>query len=254
MSSINEEKPKGKAAIRVSSLPSNIRASANKYDTDGDGALGASSMGFALEDLDKNQNQNRILKMALAAFVFLTVLLVGCIFAATITAANISKDINVQPGTGFAYVKGTDEIMKTSEAIAYTQGTDIAAFSDSELSALSNIILDDGRLKFSIYGFSRGDETNPDTVDTVMLQVIGGTITYDATGIIDASGDAKALIEYHFGSFEEDAEIEGDVPTPNRRRLIIKACSFDGESGSVGGGSGSVEVVSESADCWWFWC
>jgi len=224
MSSINEEKPKGKAVIRVSSLPSNIRASANKYDTDGDGALGASSMGFALEDLDKEQNQNRILKMALAAFVFLTVLLVGCIFAATITAANISKDINVQPGTGFAYVKGSDEIMKTSEAIVYHEGTDIAAFSDSELAALSNLVLDGGSLKFSVYGFSRGDDTNPDTVDTVMLQVIGGTITYDATGIIDATGDAKALMEYHFGSFEEDAEIEGDVPAPNRRRLKVYPC------------------------------
>jgi len=88
----------------------------------------------------------------------------------------------------------------SSEAIVYTQGTDIAAFSDSELLALSNLVLGNGRLKFSVYGFSRGDETNPDTVDTVMLQVIGGTITYNATGIINAAGDAKALIEHHFGS------------------------------------------------------
>jgi len=233
-SSSSGSKLKDKASIRVSSLPSNIRASAQKYDKDGDGALGASSMGFAMEDLDKNQNENKILKMALAAFVVLTVLLVGCIFAASITAANISKDINVQPGTGFAYAKGTDEIMKTSEAIVYTQGTDIAAFSDSELSALSTLVLDDGRLKFRVYGFSRGDDTNPDTVDTVMLQVIGGTITYDATGIMDATGDAKALIEYHFGSFEEDAEIEGDVPTPNRRRrLRITACNAGGVSGHL---------------------
>merc|ERR1711935_411770 len=140
--------------------------------------------------------------------------------------------------------------------MGYTQGTDIASFSDSELSALSNIILDDGRLKFSIYGFSRGDETNPDTVDTVMLQVIGDTITYDATGIIDASGDAKALIEYHFGSFEEDAEIEGDVPTPNRRRLIITPCSNGGLGGSVVSPPPveTVDVVSDSDDCWWFGC
>jgi len=248
MSSINEERTvnhgideagpdmsrgKHKPSIRISSLPESIRASAAQLDKDGDGALGASEVGFTIQDLDKNKNENRNLKMAVAAFALLTVLLVGCIFAASITAANLSKDINVSSGNGFAYVKGSNEVMKTSEAIVYTPGTDIAAFSDAELLALSKLVLDDGRLKFTVYGFSRGDENNPDTVDTVMLQVIGGTITYDATGIIDATGDAKALIEYHFGSTEDDADIEGDAPTPNRRRLAIDACTMNGAAGST---------------------
>jgi len=230
----------GKSSIRVSSLPINIQESAVKLDRSGDGALTPSDVGFALQNLDTHKKENKNLKMALAAFCFLTVLLVGCIFAASITAARLSKDITVSPETGFAYVKGSKnhEVMKTSEAIVYTTGTDVAAFSNAELLALSTLVLDSGRVKFTVYGFSRGDDNDPSTVDTVVLQVIGGTITYDAAGIMDATGDAKALLEYHYGSFEEDNNNNNNnnPDIPNRRRLARNNCDLDGLSGSSSGG------------------
>jgi len=193
-------------SIRVSALPPDVRASANKLDKNRDGALGPSSMAFAIQDMDKNKETNRNLKKTIAVFVFLLVLLIGCIFASSITAANISKDINVSSDDGFAYVKGSEsnQVMKTGEALVTIQGTAIGLLSDDELLQLSQLVLKGGGLKFTVYGFSRSD--------TVTLQVIGGTITYDDIGIIDATGYARALLEHSHGPFDA-AGIDG------RRRL-----------------------------------
>lgn len=212
MGTINEDitaAVKNPNFIRVSALPSHTQASADKLDVNRDGALGPEDVGVAIQNMEDNKRTNRNLKKIIAVFVFLTVLLIGCIFAASITAASLLKDIRVASDNGFAYVKGSNEVMKTSEALITTQGTAVGLFSDDELLRLSQLVLKDGGLKFKVNGFSRGDETyNIETSDTVMLQVEGGTITYDNIGIIDATGSALDLLEHSFGPFGA-ADIDG---------------------------------------------
>jgi len=195
-----------KANIRVSALPPDVQASAAKLDRNRDGALGVSELGFAIQGMDRNKKTNRNLKKTICVFVFLIVVLIGCIFASSITAANLSKDINVSSDDGFAYVKGSEsnQVMKTGEALVTMQGASVGLLSDDELLQLSQLVLNGGGLKFTVYGYSR--------TDTLLLQVIGGTITYDNIGIIDATGDARALLEHSHGPFDAPG-IDG------RRRL-----------------------------------
>jgi len=97
-----------KTFIRVSALPKELQSAAQQLDIDGDGALDTREVGAAIVDLKQTKKDNRGLKKTVAVFVVSSVILIVCIFAATITAARLSTDTNVSSDNGFAYVKGSD--------------------------------------------------------------------------------------------------------------------------------------------------
>jgi len=143
----------------------------------------------------------------------LSVLLIACIFGATITAARLSKDVNVDPINGFSYVKGSaTEVMKTEDAVIYSNSMGVAEMPNGNLITLKEVILADGDVRFVVKGHARDMLT-----DNVLLLVEGGTLTYDSHGIIDASGDARTLLEAAFGSDAFDGEYEDH--SEGRRRL-----------------------------------
>jgi len=195
---IHEDASK-KSAVRVSALPKDIQADAMKLDLDGDGVLDTMEMGVAFKDLKQTKKDNRSLKNTIAAFAILTTLLISGMFASSIAAARLAKDVKVSSDNGFAYVKGSDsnQVMKTAEALVLEEGANIGLLSNDHLQRLTQVIFMDGDLKFNVKGYSRGNPTG--ISETIMLLVEGGTITYDDAGIIDSTGNAQALLDHAFG-------------------------------------------------------
>jgi len=186
---INEDARK-KDDMRISALPKDMQSDALKLDIDGDGGLNPMEMGLAITKIRKKKNENRNLKYTIGGFGVLTALLIGCNFGSSITAARLAKDVEVSSDDGFAYVKGSDsnQVMKTAEALVVEEGANIGLLSNDQLQRLSQVVFTDGDLKFNVMGYSRGE--------TIMLLVEGGTITYDEAGIIDSTGNAKALLDH----------------------------------------------------------
>jgi len=221
----NRDVKSTRSSIRVSALPKQIQASARKLDTDRDGALSALEVGAVITTLNKKKKNNKSLKATIFGFVFLSVLLIGCIFASSITAANLSKDITVSSGNGVAYVKGSEsnQIMKTAEALEQSQGAQIGLFSNDELQRLKQVIFQDGDLKFDVKGYSRGDSMSANNSEKIMLLVEGGTITYDELGLVDSTGNARVLLEFTFGPDLFDDNVSG-------RHLQHTACFMGGST------------------------
>merc|ERR1711920_496404 len=97
------------------------------------------------------KSANRNLRKAIAAFVVVCLLLIACIFGASITAARLSQELIIDQEDGFAYVKGSDsEVMKTSDAIIFQDDVSITEMENEDLELLREIILSDGDLRFVI--------------------------------------------------------------------------------------------------------
>jgi len=221
-----EERPKGRKTtsgrLRVSGLPHTLRASALKLDEDGDGVLDSEDFIGAIRSLDYKQRENKNLKQILCGFVLLSILLVACIFGASLTAARLSKDINVDPFSGFAFVKGSHEtsVMKTANAIVYESDFSVVDLDNDRLDRLAILIFNDGDVKLNVQGYAR-DSLN----DLVVLLVQGGTVTFGANGIVDSTGDVTILLTTANLLVDDSSSTNGD----GRREL------FDGCSISSGG-------------------
>jgi len=206
--------------IRISSLPQQIREFASKLDIDGDGDLNHSDVAMALYHLETKKKENKNLRNIIVVFSVLSVLLVACIFGASMTAARLSQEVHVNAANGFAYVKGSGEVMKTERAMVWEQGG-IAELPTKTLNRLAEIVLAEGDVRFKIKGSARSrDPLN----DSVILLVEGGTLTWDRVeGLVDATGHAKTLLENTFGkdAFEVDVHVDG---TNNSRRNLLNAC------------------------------
>jgi len=189
------------SGIAVSALPKHIRASAYELDKNHDGRLGTEEIASALFELKKKEKTNRTLKQTVVGIVVLCVLLIVSIFGASMVAIVLTQDITVDHDNGFAYVKGSLDVMKTSEAIIFEEGISIADMSNDELVDLKMLNLDDGNIRFDIKGFARNKYD-----DTIILLTEGGSLTYNFEGIIDSTGQARALLEAVFG---EEIHVEG---------------------------------------------
>jgi hypothetical protein len=202
------------SSIRVSALPQHIRASALKLDVNHDGALCTEEIADAISDLDKKERTNRNLKMTVSGVIVLCVLLIAAIFGSSIAAASLAKDVTVDHDNGFAYVKGSHDVMKTSEAIVYQEGMVIPDMSNDELVDLKMIILNEGNIRFDIKGFARNEND-----DTIILLTEGGSLTYNFEGIIYSTGQARAILEAMFG---EEIHVEDS----DGQRELWCACSL----------------------------
>jgi len=226
-----------RSGIDVNDLPYNLKkvVSELKLDTDGNGRLDTKEIVMAVEHLVARTKANASLKKIVMLLCVFSVFLVAALFGASIAAARLAKDTEMDPITGVMYAKGdAHSIMKTKEAIFIHQ-ENIALMTNDELNGLKAIIMTSGDVKFQVKGYSRSGTTgstgmnmNDGNNNQVMVVVEGGTITYDSQGIMDASGDAERLLTFTYGDFTLEEEVEGEVapvvevPTNRRRRRHLE--------------------------------
>merc|ERR1719389_302343 len=106
--------------------------------------------------------------------------------------------------------------MKTGQALEWT-GPNIGQLSNDDLTELEDIVFSEGDISFKVKGHARDIPGN-----TVQILVEGGTILYDQDGIVDATGDAKLLLERRYG---QDIFVPGS--DGNRRLQSDLLPSFD---------------------------
>jgi hypothetical protein len=216
-----------KMSIRISSLPPDLRRSVDELnlDVNGDGALDSEEIVMAVGNLATKSKDNIGLKKIIYGLCVFSVLLVGCVFGATIAAARLAKDTQVDQSNGIMYAKGSHETMKTEDVMIYSNTTNIVDMSNDDLNYLKVILLTGGDVKFQIKGYARSMDTDTNDDPQVKLLVEGGTITYDNAGIASATGDAQELLEFAYG-----------VNTNTTDRRFLSTSESTSESTVVGGG------------------
>ncbi|OEU18068.1 hypothetical protein FRACYDRAFT_238501 [Fragilariopsis cylindrus CCMP1102] len=206
-SSIASHTPaKPRMRIDISKLPRELRECIDEFnlDVNRDGELDSGEIILAVDKLASKSKDNNGLKKiiyGLCGLCLFAVLSAGCIFGATIAAARLAKDTEVDSASGIMYAKGSHKTMKTEDVMIYSSATNtIIDMSNDELNVLKVILLTDGNVKFQIKGYARSMNTDNDDDDQrVKLLVEGGTITYDNAGIVSATGDAQELLEFAYG-------------------------------------------------------
>jgi len=201
--------------IAIANLPPNLKVAVDELDLDanGDGQLDTGEIIMAVEHLAAKTKANTSLKKIVYVLCGFSVLLVAALFGASITAARLAKDTNIDPVTGIMYAKDSNSIMKTEEA-KFRRAMNFALLSNQELDNLINFRLTQGDVKFQVKGYARSGDA---AVKEVMLLVDGGTITYDPEGIIDATGDAERLLTFAYGNFTEADDL---LANGKRRRRL----------------------------------
>ena len=170
---------------------------------------------------------HRMLKRLVMGMGVLSSILVGYILGATITASHTNASLfgatDIDAHTGIAYVHAGQEhpVLKTDAVMFYSTEMDIAGMTNDELLTLKEILLDDDKVKFVVKGYGRGFLGSDQQHAVVHLIVEGGTLTWDAEGIVAASGETvNMILDSAFPEDEEDIEyIELEEGVRHRRRL-----------------------------------
>lgn len=212
--------------------------------------------------------------MLVVGMAVVSSVLIGYILGATLTAAQTnativpptitpsgsssagsdimtSSTLDIDSHTGIAYAHDGNEhpVLKTEDVIFYSDNMDIVNMSNDELKVLKEILLDDDNVKFIVKGFGRGynDDTEGGGGDPVVHIIVeGGTLTWDADGIVDASGDTVNLIldaafpppttsttpQEEVQVYKEDGSSELEEGVRRRRRRLPSACGHNGRTGS----------------------
>lgn len=189
--------------LRVSSLPVHLRHTVAQmnFDQDGKGELNQEEIVQVVDNLDKTTKSNMTLKYVVAGLVVFSFVLVGIVFAASITAVRLTKETEIDSVNGISYAKAshTDHshhtTVKTEDVVIYSDTTRIIDMSNTELQNLKEILLYDDAVKFQIKGYARSAND-----DEIGLLVEGGTIVYDNDGLKTATGDAQALLDLAYGT------------------------------------------------------
>jgi len=224
-------------SILISSLPINMRKSVEelKLDVNGDGALDTEEIIMAVDNLATKVKDNASLKKIVWILCGFAILLVSCVFGATITAARLSKDTEVDATSGIMYAKGSaHSTLKTEDVVIYSNSRNIADMTNDELRLLKEILLTTGDVKFQIKGYARGKDG-----EEVKLLVEGGTITYDVEGIASATGDAKELLDFAYYGEDDEEEAEEGTPNVRRGRRYLQSTQSTTGTGSGSGDNGA---------------
>jgi hypothetical protein len=265
MNSKNNSKRKDSGGFRVSSLPAGLRDSVAKMklDKNGDGELDNEEIGQVVDNLAATHKVNKTLKMMVLGLCVFAVLLVACVFGASIAAARLSKDTDVDSLTGIMYAKSSngDEthstIMKT-EAVVFqsvsVSSNTIMEKSNTQLKDLNEILLSDNDVKFQIKGYARAKDNT-----YITLLVEGGTLVFDIDGLASATGNAKILLDSAFGEGEEVEGVGGGqrrylasasnsckAPTVSRRNLASASASASAEDCGVMTVSGQTACIPDA--------
>lgn len=222
---------KNNTSCRVSQMPKVVRdGSLAVKVADGDGNLDLDAVMDVLMDTRKNNKFLTKIICGLVAFVFV---LVAAIFGVSIAAAKIAQDTNIDPITGFVTAKngGVDgrppPVMKTSEALRIEKGAvSVNEYTTDKLSALKKIDMNNGTLSFHVKGYSKG-------ANVTMLLVEGGTLTFDDTGLIDATGNDLHLL-FMNGVYHEDSSEQHDSGGRKlQTSVVIESVTFGNPSDGV---------------------
>jgi len=217
--------------IRLSHLPANLRASVEDFDKRSEGVIGSSELVMVIDDLANTKRDNKMLRYLVFGLGVFALLLIGCIFGASIAAARLANDTNVDPVTGIAYAKGKDHaVLKTEDVVIYSDNMDILGMSNEELKVLKQITLDSGSVKFEVKGYGRSSDGSQ-----INIIVEGGSLTLDSEGITNATGLAEMILDSAFPEVRIEGE-EGEEGE-GQRRWLSSTCTADGETG--GGSSGA---------------
>lgn len=184
---------KRSSTIRIDDIPEPIRTEALKLDKNADGDLSLGELATAIDSLYRNRRQNQGLRKTVVAFVVLTFVLIAGIFGATIAGAILSKDFVVN-ADGYAMAKNSNTLMQTTEAIYFERDVNVGQMTNEQLAHLEYITINKGNLKYYVKGHARDR-----LLDRVLILVEGGSITYDERSIVDATGDARLMLENSMG-------------------------------------------------------
>jgi hypothetical protein len=213
--------------FRVSSLPATLRASVEEMNLDKNGT-GDLELAHVFDNLASTTKYNKTLKKMVAGLCVFAVLLIGSVFGATLAAARLTKDTQVDNITGIMYAKQYEgdhsyhTTMKTGDAIFYSDSTtQIMDMSNNQLTSLKEILLGSGDVKFQIKGYARAKDNT-----YINLLVEGGTIIYDINGLASATGDAKIILDTAYGEQQQGEDGE------NRRYVASSSASCSSSSSS----------------------
>lgn len=191
-----------------------MRASARELvrelDTDGDGWIDSDEFVAAVEALKTTRSRNKQLYTMVIFLSCVTFLLIGAMFAVSITAAYLAKDTMIS-SNGSLVDKKTKATVQTTEAMLWSSETDIVDMTSLQLLHLKTLVLLDNGIKFDVTGYAKAPND-----DKVILMVNGGTITWENEGITDATGDARYLLDAVFG-----VEDESDASSGGRKLFGI---------------------------------
>merc|ERR1712070_309071 len=181
-----------------------------------------------VDTLAVTRKMNRALKWMVAGLSTFAIILVLCVFGATIVATRLTKDTEVDPVSGIAFTKfGRDDhshttTMKTEDVIIYSELTNPLDMTNDELNNMKVLLLSDGNVKFQIKGYARSEDDSE-----LVLLVEGGKIYYGEKGLLTATGDAKEMLDLAYGSSIDH--------TDDRHRYLPAGCNGNGNN-SVGSG------------------
>ena len=142
---------------------------------------------FIIDRGTKKDNKN--LRYSVVGLVVALILLICCVFGASITAARLSKDTSVDPSSGVMYSKGAGTTIKTEAVEILKNGVTIVDMTNKELKVLKHVILDGGSIEFAVRGYARSVENNQ-----VGLIVEGGSLLYGEEGLVNATGVADTML------------------------------------------------------------
>merc|ERR1712194_801486 len=213
------------AGLRVSQLPEDIRAEVGRLnlDKDADGKIGSDELRDLIVDLLSAKKDNKSLRKVTIALAIYGIFLTLATFCVSIAAARLAKDTTVDAATGNLQVKGSKDgqVVHTSPVSYDLQDLNIVALNNKELGGLTTIQMSEGDVNFAVKGFARSVLNQ-----TVMIFVEDGTILYDATGLVSATGTVDTALAFAGAYAEEDDSSEaGGV-----RRLLDVGSLPDGTS------------------------
>jgi len=243
--------PKSSAVsgILITDLPTNLRQIVDEIgldlDLDGDGRMDTNEIKIVVGHLVAKTKAHAVLKKIVGALCAFMVFLAATLFATSIAAARLAMDTSVDAATGIMYAKtgggGNGAAAAAHSSVMKVQGAEfrrkigIADMTNAQLDHLTAILPGTSDVKFLVKGYARsgagtgtgtGTTVDDDEEREVTLLVEGGTITYDAQGVIkEASGNAEKLLTFAYG---------GDFTTEYLARkstVILNGDLFDSTPG-----------------------
>jgi len=224
----DEENMKTKKAsnvIRLSSLPESFGDNKilEELDQDGDGVIDPIEFVQAVQSLQKERGSNRNLTKVVSLLSFAVLCLLVSIFGVSIAAAHYAKDTNIDDD-GILRDKHTGNVIETNEAEMWLDpNANILDMTTAQLVNTKNLVLLKGQMNLKIKGYAKSPSG-----DHLMLSTEGGRITFDKNGVLDATGDARVMIEFATGldfASTIDTSNESDVD-PEGRKMFEKSWPF----------------------------
>ena len=164
--------------------------------------LSSFSFSLSLYHIDRGtKKDNKNLRYSVVGLVLVSILLVCCVFGASITATRLSKDTSVDPVNGIMYAKGSATPIQTEPVAIRNNGVMINKMPTYNLDVLREISLDNGSIKFQVKGYAKSLEKKQ-----VTLIVENGSLLYGDEGLVAATGMAETMLDF---VYPNDVDEEG---------------------------------------------